>query len=100
MDFTVGEAGVINLQPANSYLPAGTFKIIANKDRKGLAVCTPETTTVNFASSPAINTPVISSFAGSKVLTIAGIGFVDIEPQNNEIEVCGVPATVVSVSQT
>ena len=63
----------------------------------GFAAVDPENVTVPFPVQPTA-TAIISSFAGGKELTIDGAGFVTNDPANNEITVCGLPATVVKAT--
>lgn len=52
-----------------------------------------------FPSIPTISA-VESSYAGGKQITITGSGFNTINPQNNDINVCGIRANVVSATET
>lgn len=79
------------------YLPAGTYGVQVHSSTHGFAVVGPDTVTVPFPAQPNA-TAITSSFAGGKELTIDGAGFVTNDPANNEITVCGLPATVVKAT--
>lgn len=53
-----------SVTPTGSYLPAGTFQVLAHKPM-GYAVSDPSTFTVSFSTEPT-TTPVSSSFLGGK----------------------------------
>lgn len=100
MDVTVVDSSSIRVTAPNSYLPAGTFKIMVHKEVRGYSHPTPETITINFPAPPVAESSIASSFVGGKELTILGAGFVDIDQQNNDIRVCGLSAEIKEVSQT
>ena len=82
-----------------TYLPAGTFRVNVHSNSLGYASVTPATVTVNFPADPTA-TAVTSSFVGGKQMTLQGAGFVTNNPANNEITVCGLPATVVAATES
>lgn len=78
-----------------SYLPAGTFKVLLHSESYGYGAVTSGSVTTTFGSIPTISA-IESSYAGGKQVTINGSGFNTINPQNNDITVCGIRANVVS----
>ena len=100
MDISVVDSSSIQVTAPNSYLPAGTFKVLVHKERRGYSVVTPDTVTINFPATPTVGAPITTSFVGSKELVISGAGFADVAPENNDIRVCGMRAKVLAASQT
>lgn len=80
-----------------TYLPAGTFSIRIHSTTHGYAYVNPSTVTVAFPADPTV-TPITSSFVGGKNLVISGAGFVNNNPANNEITVCGLRANIVAAT--
>ena len=74
---TITEVSSPNYQlaPTDGYLAAGKYLVKVHSDNYGFAEFNETTITVDFANAPSTPTPVSSSFAGGKELTITGAGF-------------------------
>jgi hypothetical protein len=80
--------------PTGGYLPNGKFRILVHTTFFGYHAATPATFTKTWASNPTFTPAVSSSFVGGKELTLTGAGFLTQNIENNEIQVCGLKATV------
>lgn len=65
----------------------------------GYAVITPSIFTKSWSSTPTAAS-VISSFVGGTSLILSGAGFITSKPENNEISVCGIKASIQSATNS
>jgi len=80
-------------------LSNGKFRIRIHTGLLGYSVVTPSIFTKAWTSTPTA-TSVTSSFVGGKTLTISGAGFITNHPENNEVSVCGIKASVQSATNS
>lgn len=85
--------------PTGGYLPNGKFRILVHSTAYGYHTVSPTTFTKSWSSNPTF-TAVTSSFVGGKEVTLTGAGFLTQNIQNNEIQVCGLKATVTASTAT
>ena len=95
-EMTITEVSSSNYQiaPTDGYLAAGKYLVKVHSDSYGYAEFDESTVTVSFSSGPSTPTAVTSSFVGGKELTITGAGFLTVNPENNDIRVCGLRAEI------
>ena len=79
--------------PTGGYLPKGKFRILVHTTFFGYHTVSPATYTKAWSSNPTF-TAVSTSYVGGKSITLTGAGFLTQNIQNNEIQVCGLPAKI------
>ena len=87
------------IAPEGGYLPNGKFRIRIHSNDFGYAVVTPSIFTKSWQSNPTAAS-ITSSFAGGSSLILSGAGFITSKPENNEISVCGIKASIQSATNS
>lgn len=81
-------------------MPNGKFRIRIHSNTFGYAVVTPSIFVKSWLSIPTAAASVTSSFVGGTSLVLSGTGFITSKPENNEISVCGIKASIQSATNS
>lgn len=99
--FTISNfnASTYLLTPPSNYLPSGTLRIRAHSFMSGIAIITGENVTIAMANAP-IGSTLTASYLGGATMALTGYGFIDVNPSNNKITVCGMQAKISLATST